>query len=500
MEKLIECVPNFSEGRDQKKIDAIVGAVTAVPGVVVLDVEKDPDHNRSVLTFVAGPEAVVEAAFRCAQKSAELIDLNHHKGEHPRMGAVDVIPFIPVGHTAVADCVALAGKLAERIGRELKIPVYLYDQAARRPERSDLANVRKGQFEGLRDLIGKDPAREPDFGPNAIHPTAGAVAVGARDQIINFNVNLKTRDMALGKEIAKAIRASSGGFPFVRAKEIDLADKGMVQISTVLTNHKKTPVHVVFEKVVELAAAKGVALDSTEIVGLAPQAALIDYASHALKLQTFNPAVQILENRLTGLAGGWQAAASTMADAFAEPTPAPGGGSASAIVGTLAASLGLMVVRISSAGIEKRREKYPDADRRLLELSAFEKQLSVLDETLKNCVSQDAQAFEMVMGAYKIPKEDPDRPAKIQQAMKLACEVPFLTAKSALSVLHRLADLERLAIGTVASDLKVGRHLARACIYGAIENVKINLPAIKDPDYTAKAQRDMVEVVKAICE
>ncbi|MDE2314641.1 MAG: glutamate formimidoyltransferase, partial [Elusimicrobia bacterium] len=213
MTALVECVPNFSEGRDKAKVEAVVAAAKSVPGVTILDVETDADHNRCVLSFVAPPQAAAEACFAVARKSCELIDLNVHKGEHPRMGAVDVIPFIPVRGVSVEDCVKLAEALARRIGEELQIPAYLYDLAARMPERKDLASVRKGQFEGLRDLIGKDPSRAPDFGPNRIHPTAGAVAVGARRQIVNFNLNLDTADMAAGKDIAKRLRASGGGLP-----------------------------------------------------------------------------------------------------------------------------------------------------------------------------------------------------------------------------------------------------------------------------------------------
>lgn len=499
-EKLIECVPNFSEGRDAGKINDIVIAARSVPGVVILDVEKDPDHNRSVLTFLAAPAALAEAAFRCAKRACELIDLTQHKGEHPRMGAVDVIPFIPVAGASIDDCVKLAGQLGERIGKELEIPVFLYGKAARRPERADLAAVRKGQFEGLREAIGKDPERDPDFGPKRIHPTAGAIAVGVRDQIINFNVNLQTKDLGAAREIARAVRSSGGGLPALRAKEIELKDRGMVQVSTVLTDYRQTSLFAVFDRIRGLAEARGVKLATTEIVGLVPEAAVSGFAVEALRLEKFEPYAQILENRLADLALSWEASAARVADALAKSTPTPGGGSAAAIVGSLAAALGLMAARISGTGTEKKREQIPDADRRLLELSAFEAQLAALGDTLKACVSQDAQAFDAVMGAYRIPKTEPDRAERIQAALKLACEVPFMTARAALSVLHRLVELERLAVGTVASDLKVGRHLARAAIYGALENVKINLPSIKDPAYAAQAQKKIVEAMKAICD
>lgn len=499
-DRLVECVPNFSEGRDKRKIDEIVIAARTVPGVVILDVERDPDHNRCVLTFVAPAEAALEAAFRCAKKASELIDMNEHKGEHPRMGATDVIPFIPVSGSTLEECAGLAQRLGRRLGEELLIPVFLYDKAALRPERRDLAAVRKGQFEGLKEAIGRDPERDPDFGPKKMHPTAGATAVGARDQIINFNINLASKDLALAKHLAKDIRASSGGFSFVRAKEIDLKERGMVQVSTVLTNYRETPIAAVFDKVVAAARQKGVEVASTEIVGLVPQAALVGFAGQALKLEKFLPNVQILENQLAGMLGSWELSAGRLADALAAPTPTPGGGSASAAVGALGAALGLMVARVSTHGIEKKREQFPDADRRLSELAAFEAQLQALLDVLKRLVTEDAQAFEAVMEGYRTPKTDPDRAAIIQRGLKNACEVPLSTARAALSVLHRLAELERLALGTVASDLKVGRHLCRAAIYGALENVKINLPAIKDAEYAAATQKAIIETMKAICD
>ena len=295
--KLVECVPNFSEGRDKAKVQKVVDAAKSA-GVTILDVETDADHHRCVLSFVGAPDACVEACFRVAKTAMELIDLNTHKGEHPRMGAVDVIPFIPVAGVTIEDCVKLAEKLAARVGGELKIPTYLYDHAARRPERKDLAAVRKGQFEGLKDLIGKDETRTPDFGPNAIHPTAGAVAVGARQQIVNFNLNLDTHDMVAGKDIAKRLRASGGGLPAVRGKEIDLAARKQVQISTVLTDYKKTSMAKVLGTAMTLADEHKARIKTTEIVGLLPRQALVDFAIETLQLENFNPEVQILENRL----------------------------------------------------------------------------------------------------------------------------------------------------------------------------------------------------------
>ena len=267
------------------------------------------------------------------------------------MGAVDVIPFIPVAGVTIQDCVKLARRLAERIGAELGIPAYLYDHAARIPERKDLAAVRKGQFEGLRDLIGKDPSRSPDFGPDKIHPTAGAVAVGARQQIINFNMNLDSHDMAAGKDIAKRLRASGGGLPSVRGKEIDLAARGQVQISTVLTDYKTTSMRKVITECARLSAEHGAKVATAEIVGLLPRQALLDFAIETLQLENFDPEVQILENRLEAVGAskptlGWREAAGVVADALANTDPTPGGGSAAGISGAMGCGLALMAICI----------------------------------------------------------------------------------------------------------------------------------------------------------
>jgi glutamate formiminotransferase / formiminotetrahydrofolate cyclodeaminase len=492
MEKLVECVPNFSEGRDAVKIDAIVEAAAGVPGVVVLDIEKDADHHRTVLSFVAPPEAAVEAAFRSAKKAAELIDLNFHKGEHPRMGATDVIPFIPVQGATMKECVDLAARLGERIGRELKIPVYLYDRAARRPERENLANVRKGQFEALKTEIGKLPERDPDFGPKRIHETAGATAVGARQQIINFNVNLKSRDMELGKRVAKAIRTSGGGLPALRAKEIDLAAKGLVQISTVLTDYTTTSIQTVLDAVRK---ESGCEIDSTEIVGLVPRPALKQYIGQSLKLINFDPEAQILEDRLAQLAAapGWKKAARAVVKAVEEPTATPGGGSVSAHAGALAAGLGRMVAGISALGYQRKLELDPSVREKLDTVRRLDGELALLVERLEDGMEKDAEAFDRVMAAFRTPKEEASRPEFIQEALKHAAEVPLANAEASREVLAKLDQLERAALGSVASDVNVGRFMARAAVSGALENVEINLASIKDQAYVRRLRERLAE-------
>ncbi len=478
MTPLVECVPNFSEGKDKAKVEAIVAAAKAVGGVTVLDVETDADHNRCVLSFVAPPEAAVEACFQVASKSKELIDLNVHKGEHPRMGAVDVIPFIPVRDISIEECAKLAERLAERVGRELEIPAYLYDEAARVAQRKDLALVRKGQFEGLRELIGKDPSRAPDFGPNRIHPTAGAVAVGARRQIINFNMNLDIADMAAGKDIAKRIRASGGGLPCVRAKEIFLEKRSQVQISTVLTDYRKTSMARTLSECMRLAGEHKARVVSTELVGLLPREALVDFALETLTLENFNPDVQILERRLeaVGALGGapsWQDAGRLVVEALSSTDATPGGGSAAGICAGMGCGLGLMAI-----GISLRSKKLDAAKRPPLEEAS--RALCGLKARFERLTAEDARAFDLFMEAMSLSKDDPARPQRMQQALVHAAEVPLETAKAATEAFAACLGARPYAQSAVASDLNCALHLLMAAAHCAAENVRINLGGIKE--------------------
>jgi len=294
MKRIIECVPNFSEGHRREIIDQIVGALASVEGVRVLDVQSDVDHNRSVVTMVGEPEAVEEAAFRGIERAAQLIDMDQHQGEHPRMGATDVMPFVPIAGVTMADCVEMARRLGERVGRELSIPVYLYEEAAARPKRRNLADVRRGEYEGLKAEIETDPHRAPDFGP-ARMGKAGAMAIGARPPLIAFNAYLNTGDVAIAKAIARAVRHSSGGLRYVKA--LGLLVEGRAQVSMNLTNYRQTPIHRVVEMIRREAARYGVAIVSSEVVGLIPNEALVDTARFYLQLDGFSPK-QILENRL----------------------------------------------------------------------------------------------------------------------------------------------------------------------------------------------------------
>lgn len=297
MNPIVECIPNFSEGKRQDVIEAIADTIKSVDGVRLLDYSSDINHNRSVFTFIGNPEAVAEAAFLSCKKAAELIDMTKHKGEHPRMGATDVIPFVPVKDITVEECIELSKKLGERIANELSIPVFLYEDSATKPERKNLANIRKGQFEGMAEKV-KDPQWAPDFGKPKIHPTAGVVAVGTRMPLIAYNINLDTSDIKIADTIAKLIRERSGGLKNVRAIGVMLEDRNLAQVSINMVNYEKTALYRAFEMVKMEARRYGVNIVGSEIVGLTPMKALIDVAEHYLQLENFDSNKQILENYL----------------------------------------------------------------------------------------------------------------------------------------------------------------------------------------------------------
>jgi glutamate formiminotransferase len=296
--KLVECVPNFSEGRNSKVVDAIVDEIKKVGKVTLLDRESDPDHNRSVITFIGEPKSVKKAAFAATAKAAQLIDMNKHKGEHPRIGATDVIPFVPISDITMPECVKLAKELGQEIATKLKIPVYLYAEAATRSDRVSLPNIRKGEYEGLKEEIKTNPERKPDFGLSEFHPTAGATAVGARYPLIAFNVNLNTNNLKIAEDIARKIRESSGGFKAVQAKGFDIKERGIVQVSMNLLNYKVTSMLTVFNAIKEEAEKQGVEIVGSEVIGLVPMNALIDVAEKYLKVEKFNKK-QILEKKLS---------------------------------------------------------------------------------------------------------------------------------------------------------------------------------------------------------
>jgi glutamate formiminotransferase / formiminotetrahydrofolate cyclodeaminase len=470
MQPLIECVPNFSEGRRPEVIAEIVEAIGSVEGVTLLDREMDPSHNRCVVTFVAPPGAAVEAALRGMKKAAERIDLNHHQGEHPRMGATDVVPFVPLGSATMDQCVELAKELGRRAGEELGIPVFLYEAAASRPGRENLADVRKGEFEGLREAIGKDPARRPDFGPEKIHPTAGATAVGARMPLVAFNVNLGTPDVRVAKEIAKALRFQSGGLRYVKALGFFLEDRGIAQVSMNLVNYKQSAVHRAFAMVCDEARRFGVNVVGSEIVGLVPQEALLASAEHYLRLEAFTPA-QVLENKLAAAGAGGGGTVHEFLDQMASREPTPGGGAASAHVAALAAALGAMV-----AGLTVGRKKYAAVD---AEMRDMLRSCEAARARLEKLVEQDNAAFEDVMRLRKTPANNEievTRKAKLElEALWKATTVPLDTARSAAEVLQLAGEMANKGNRNAASDAGVAMLMAQAAGRGALLNVAINL-------------------------
>jgi glutamate formiminotransferase / formiminotetrahydrofolate cyclodeaminase len=463
---LVECVPNFSEGRDPAVLDALRAAIVAIPGVRLLDVQADASHHRSVFTFVAPPQAAVEAAFRAMRVATERIDLTKHKGEHPRMGATDVVPFVPVRDVTMDDCIALARQLAERVGRELAIPVYLYARAAARPERERLPDIRKGEFEALRERIGVDAAADPDVGPKKIHPTAGCTAVGARPVLVAYNVYLDSPDVALAKEIAKKIRTSSGGLPAVQASGFEV--DGLAQVSMNLLDIDVTPLATVFLAVKAAANERGVGVKKSEIVGLIPERAIIGAAGAALNLP--DPADHLLEAKIRAEEGptldGWL-------DELAGPTPVPGGGSAAALAGALAAALVAMVARLT-VGRKAHAAVEPQA-------TAIAAEADRLRAELRRLVDEDAAAYASVGRAYKIPKADASRTAAIDAALVGAATTPAEVAKRAARVLELAGEIERIGNRNAVSDARVAAMLARAAIDGAAENIRVNVAALSDP-------------------
>ena len=469
---IVECVPNFSEGRDPAKVDAIVEAMK-LPGVYLLDREMDADHNRCVITLAGEREAVVEAAIRGVGKAAELIDLTHHQGAHPRLGAADVIPFIPIDGVTLEDCVAMARHAGAEIWNRYQIPVYLYEAAAITPDRQNLEDVRRGQFEGIRDEIATNPARRPDFGEPRLHPTAGASIVGARKFLIAYNIFLNTPDVEIARKIAKAVRFSSGGMRFVKAAGFLV--RGLAQVSMNLTDLEQTPLHRVFELVRREAARYGAVPVSSEIVGLIPKRAIELAAEWFLQVENFDTSL-ILENRLAAVMGGKMAVGGLRAgvepfiEQLAAPTAVPGGGSASAAGAAMAASLAAMVAAMSRT--KKACAQYEP------QLSAALARLNTLREELKTAIDADAEAYSAVVKAYKAAKESSDGPRLIAAALEQAARVPLGVAERAAEVARIAASLRPIGNPNMKSDLTTAIALAKAAITGALANVEINLESI----------------------
>ena len=472
MDRLVECVPNFSEGRKPETIDALVHAIEAVPGVVVLDRQSDADHNRSVLTFIGPPESVVESAFRAAEEALRRINLTTHRGEHPRVGATDVIPFVPIRGVTLDDCVHLARLVGHRLADELHIPVFLYEHAAKAPFRTRIEDIRRGGLDELGERMRMNPEWAPDFGDAKLHRTAGATIVGARRPLIAYNVNLASKNLDIAKAIAYTVRASNGGLPSVKAVGIALKTRGIVQVSMNLTNYEETPVHVAYEAVKAEAAKRGVEVQSSEVIGLIPEAAVAKVAGHYLKLENFSMN-QILEARMAQvLRQDLSTTVIPFLEAVSAPNAAPGGGSVAAMIGATAMALGVMV-----AGRLLEKETQPQ---KVATLRSKRDLLLQLRNRLQAAIREDAAAYNAVIQNSKRPMIDPERVAALQQSLNIATAVPLAVMELAVTGRDALRELIPFASSPMAADLKAGIFAARAACEGALVCVKANLDSLKD--------------------
>ncbi len=475
---IVECIPNFSEARRPEVVAEIIKAMEAVKGIHILDRHSDLDHNRTVITMVGDPAAIEEAAFMGISKAAELINLDEHSGAHPRIGATDVVPFVPISDITMQECVEMARRLGKRVGETLRIPVYLYEEAAVSPERTNLENIRRGQYEGLKEEIGVKPERKPDFGPSALG-IAGATVIGARQPLIAFNVYLTTNDTSIAQKIAKAVRHSSGGMRFV--KGMGVLVEGRAQVSMNMTNYRQTPLARVVEMIRREAERYGVGIHHSELVGLIPQDALNDAATWYMQLDGFS-AEQILEQRMMQLMRatpeGSASGGSTFLDELASANPTPGGGSAAAHTGAAAAALVAMVARVTLG--KKKYENVKD------QMWVLVEKAEALRAELSEGVQRDADSFIGVMEAFRLPKDSPEqietRNQRIQTATLVAAEVPLGAARHCLDVQELALEAATLGNLNAISDAASGATLAKAALTCAAYNVRINLIGLENED------------------
>jgi glutamate formiminotransferase len=475
MSVLIECVPNFSEGREKSRVDAIVNAMKR-DGVYLLDCEMDADHNRSVVTLVGEREPLLAAVLAGIGKATELIDLNVQRGAHPRLGATDVVPFIPIEGATLEDCVQMAKELGQKVWDSYQVPVYFYEAAASRPERTNLENIRRGQFEVIREEIKTVESRRPDVGEPRCHPSAGAIVIGARKFLVAYNVYLQTKDVEIAKKIAKAVRFSSGGFRAVKGMGVEV--RGQAQVSMNLTDTDLTPMARVFEFVKREAERYGVTVQSSEIVGLVPKRALENAAEWFLQVENFDSSM-ILENRLASVIGGKSAVGGLRAgvepfiEQLAAPTAVPGGGSASAAAAAMAAGLAAMV-----AGMSRGKKAYVAFDSELTEALA---KLGALRAEVKAAIDADAESYKAVVAAYKAQKAatPEEGAAGVAAALRGAASVPLRVAQASAEIAALASFLRAKTNPKMASDLTVAIALARAGLEGALANVEINLDSFE---------------------
>jgi glutamate formiminotransferase / formiminotetrahydrofolate cyclodeaminase len=479
MPRIVECVPNFSEGRRPEVIDQICNEITSVPGIRMLSREMDADHNRSVVTFIGSPEACARAAIASCARAAQLIDLNRHEGEYPRIGATDVIPFVPLRGVTMSECVALARYVAREIGEKLSIPTFLYECAATDPARQNLTNIRGKGYEELRETVGLTPEKTPDYGPKKkLHPTAGGTAVAARDFLITFNAYLNTNDLGIARSIARAVRGSSGGYSFCKAAGFESKERDCVQVAMSLTNPARTPIYRVFEAVKREARRYGVRVTGSEVVGLAPLFAVSETAAYYLQIEHWKPE-QIIET-------AWleEHTTSGFLEDLASRAPTPGGGSASAYAGALGAALCGMVGRLND---KKTGEPGP--------LHDTIGPADALLARLNTLMIEDVDSFNAVVASWKLPDDDPSKNARKQEAQIWATRTPLETMAKAIEVMKLAKVGMEASKKSCVSDAGVAAFMAHAALKGARLNVLINLPNIADEKARAefKSEADRLQ-------
>ena len=545
MPRLVECVPNVSEGRDRAVIDAIAQAIAGVSGVKLLDVDPGADTNRTVYTFVGEPDAVAEAAFRAGRRAVDLIDMGQHRGAHPRIGAMDVCPFVPVAGVSMDDCVAIARAVGERIGRELDVPVYFYECAATREERRSLATIRSGEYEGLQRKL-EDPSWQPDAGPVRFHPRAGAFVVGAREFLLAYNVNLNTTDRRLANDIALTIREGgrikrdAGGHPVVgpdgqqeklpgRLKAVRaigwyIDQYRQAQVSINLLSFTTTPLHVVFDTVREEAEKRGLIVTGSELVGMTPLEPLLEAGRHYLRRQgksagvpeadlvrmavrslgldqvaPFEPEKKVIEYQVREPEPLVAMTVRGFVDEVSTESPAPGGGSVAALAGSLAAGLAAMVANLTvgKKGYEAAWE----------DLSALAGRAQEVKASLLVAIDEDTRAFNRVLDAMRLPKatleQSEARTTAVQRAYEGAARVPMQTAEHAVSAIALAREVAERGNKASLSDAGVAALAGRCAVEGAVLNVLINLGAITDEAFRAEARRRvdvLVARARSLCD
>ena len=490
MQQIVECVPNISEGRRPQVVQAVADAVRKVPGCYVLNVSSDVDHNRTVVTFVGTPESVAEGAFRLIETAAKHIDLNNQSGEHPRIGATDVVPFIPVRNVSMADCINIANKVAERVGRVLEIPVYMYARAAKRPERVRLPDIRKGEYEIWKDEIGQLPERDPDYGP-AVATPAGATVIGARPFLIAYNIFLNSPDVEIAEKIAREIRHIGGGLRYLQAKGFLVDD--LAQVSMNLTDFTRTPIHRVQELVRREAARYGLSIVKAELVGMIPEKALTDTAKDYLQLHDMADDL-ILERKLSEQLeeAAKEEALTPVAflDAMASGSPTPGGGSAAAFVGALGAALTAMVGNLTLG-----RKKYADVQH---EVERIMTEVGNLQTALTDAIVEDVEAFDNFMAVWRNKTLDPDmKKVRLREATIGAAEVPLKVAHLCRQVGELALAVARIGNTNASSDAAAGALFARAAMQTAALNVRINAANLKEDPEMVQSWLDKLAALDA---